>query len=181
MAPVVSHFDTRTLAIGCLYLLTNKATILFPGSSRAHPSLQVVVDLATHGAFRDADIVRFPFWVYWGVWHDAIVPVLHDKDVQVIVTSNPSLRVWQNQVLLNLKQYDELISKIESYLIASLVKAGYLPGDFNPTEPPPPEVPETCPPEPLGVNWNPQGTVNPDTTALLHPDGSSKLTYKVVD
>ena len=171
------HFHLRTLAVGCVYLLTNRATLEFPGSEIAKPSDRVVVNLTARGLFRDGDRVYFPFSVYWGAWHEAVVPVLKDKDVQVIVRDNPSLRVQQNAYLLSHGQVDVLIEKIEWYLRRSLCAAGYIPCDQQETE----TLPGSCPPAPTEINYTPTGPTGPDVNTVNHPDGTPKLTYKIVD
>jgi len=170
------HFDLRTLAVGCLYLLTNRATLHFPGSDVSKPSGKVVVDLTAKPLFRDGDRVYFPFFVYWGAWHEAVVPVLENKDVQSFVRDNPSLRVHSNFILLELGQYDVYIRKLEEYLKDSLCAAGYIPCETEEE----PGIPETCPPAPTPVSY-PSHPSGPDADAFYHPDGTPKLTYKVVD
>lgn len=179
MSTLKTPYNIRQIAVGCLYLLTNKATLDFPGSDRSKPSRDVVVGLATRSLHRKSDQVYFPFKLGWGVWHDAIAPVLTNKDVQVIVEDNPSLRVQPNDYLIRHSLYDDLVSKIEAYLLVSLVSKGYLPGEMLP-EDGDDGVLESCPSDPAPVNWNPGGSdsVDPD---LRHPDGTPKLTYQVVD
>jgi hypothetical protein len=172
----------RTLAVGCLYLLTDKATLEFPGSSRSHPSGRVVVNITPNSLYRSGDRAYFPFWVYWGLWHEAVIPVLEDKDVQIIVTDNPSLRVHQNLAYLQLGQPEELVDKIEWYLKKSLVETGWLPASCAGLE----ETGETtlpavCPTPPTEKNWNPDGPTGPDVSDLFHPDGTPRLIYNVVD
>jgi len=176
------HVDTRTLAVGCLYLLVNKATLEFPGSNRAAPSGKVVVNLTPGGIYRPGDRAYFPFWVYWGLWHEAVVPVLEDKDVQVIVTDNSSLRVHVNLALLQYDQIDTYVDKIEWYLRKSLVETGWLPAECAGIEEEEEAgIPSTCPAPPPETNWNPDGPTGPDVDDLFHPDGTPKLVYKVVD
>jgi len=171
-------YKLRQIAVGCFYLLTNKATLYFPGSDRSKPSRTVVVDMATSGPYRDSDRTYFPFKLGWAVWHEAIVPVLENKDVQVIVRENPSLRVHQNKILVTLELYDELVQKIEAYLLASLAEWGYIPESYLP-----PEVEEpdgTCPAGPTEVTWNPSApeTVDPES---VHPDGTPRQIYQTHD
>ena len=186
------HYNIKQIATGCLYLLTNKATLHFPGSDRSKPSREVVVDMATMGPYRSSDRTYFPFKLGWAVWHEAIVPVLESKDVQVIVVDNPSLRVHQNKILISLELYDELVRKIEAYLLDSLVAHGYLPSIFAPL-PEPVEEPDASCPVPSQVVWNPSappgtpgGPPNPDGTPVVdddttHPDGTPKQEYPIVD
>lgn len=178
MAPT-NPYKMRQIATGCFYLLTNKGTLHFPGSDRSKPSKDVVVDLATSSPYRDSDRTYFPFKLGWAVWHDAIVPVLESKDVQVLVVDNPSLRVHQNSILVRLGLYDELIAKIESYLLDSLVTHGYLPAEFGTGTVTVEETSSTCPPPPSEVVWNPQVPVTDPN--LTHPDGTPKQSYPVVD
>jgi hypothetical protein len=175
------HVDVRTLAVGCLYLLTNRATLEFPGSSRSHPSGKVVVNITPGGFYRHGDRAYFPFWVYWGLWHEGVVPVLENKDVQVIVTDNPSLRVNVNLSYLQFGQVDVLINKIEWYLKKSLVETGWLPASCAGFEEVEEEILSTCPPAPAEKNWNPLGPTGPDVQNLFHPDGTPRLVYNVVD
>jgi hypothetical protein len=173
-------WNLERLAVGCLYLLTNKATLEFPTTSRAHPSFEVVVNRTPGTMFRSGDWVYFPFSVETGVWHQAVVPVLENKDVQVYVTDNPSLRVFPNLILITIEQVEDLISKIEAYLRESFVSAGYLPAGFSQEA-----VQEAGAPEGPAVDADDGGepivypeTVDPD---LYHPDGTPKLSYRVVD
>ncbi len=174
--------DLEQLAIGCLYLLTNKATLEFPTSNRAHPSTRVVVHLTPGSVFRPGDQVFFPYWVRWALWHDAIAPVLLNKDVQVIVRDNPNLRVMQNVILLrNPLDVQTLIDKIAEYLYDSMIETGYLP-------------PEDDDPEVTGAPDGPTEDTDTDGDSiespdaktgvdsdLFHPDGSPKLVYQSVD
>lgn len=175
------QYNIKQISVGCLYLLTNKATLYFPGSDRSKPSGRVVVDLATKGLYRESDRAYFPFWLGWAVWHDAIVPVLENKDVRVIVTGNPSLRVHQNKALLSLGLYDELIEKISSYLVRSLVAHGYLPSKFAPVIESESSLAKSCP-GPSVVDWSrgPDGIPQVDP-GLTHPDGTPKQEYPIVD
>jgi hypothetical protein len=183
VAPVaeVRSSELRRLAIGCLYLLTNKATLEFPTTTRAHPSFFVLVNRTPRTMFRSGDHVYFPFMVGTHLWHQAVVPVLENKDVQVIVGDNPSLRVRPNYDLITLEQYDTLIRKIETYLRDSMVDTGYLPAEARSTY----EQEQNAPvgptePDPAGdpIDYDPTGVVDPD---VQHPDGTPKLSYNVVD
>ena len=182
--PTPTHIDLKTIAVGCVYLLTNKATLYFPSTARSHPSHRVVVDLANRPLFRESDRAYFPFFVWWGAWHEAVVPVLDNKDVQVIVRTNTSLRVHQNRTVIGLGHYKTLIAKVQDYLTDSFVTAGYLPTSFSP-EATASAVQDALPPvvlpegEPLVLN--PLGPVGPDVDDLYHPDGTPRLSYNIVD
>ncbi len=175
--------DLKQIAIGCLYLLTNKATLEFPTSSRAHPSYRVVVSLTPGSLFRSSDQIFFPFFVHWGLWHDAIAPVLMNKDVQVFVRDNPNLRVMPNFILLrNPLDVDTLIDKIADYLFESMIETGYLPPEPEADPDDPAEV--FGPVEDVNTDGDPIGSPNAKTgvdSELFHPDGSPKLVYRSVD
>jgi len=181
--PVVST-DMRRLAIGCLYLLTRKATLEWPTSTAAHPSYFVKVTRTAQGPFREGHNIYFPFMVPTAQWHEAVVPVLQNKDLQVYVMDNPSLRVHPNLILIAIEQVDVLIEKIEFYLLESFIAAGFLPESFSPSaavaeEGAPTGGPaeETPPGEP--IVWNPLNEGAPDID--LHPDGTPRLSYRIVD
>jgi len=182
-----THFDLRTIAVGCVYLLLNKATLYFPGTNRSGPSHKVIVDLGSKTLLRPSDRVYFPFFVYWGAWHDAVKPVLDDKAVQVIVRDNPSLRVQLNKSLIDHQQYDELLSLMERRLLDSFARTGYLPIELSPTVTAEEELEEATTSEasdtPDGepIVQNPAGPTGPDVDNLYWPDGTKKLVYNIVD
>lgn len=173
--PIVS-VDLHRLAVGCLYLLTGKADLEFPSTTRAHPSYFVVVHRTPQSMFQDGDQVYFPFKVPTRIWHKAVVPVLEDKDVHVYVRDNPSLKVPLNLALLTLGQYEDLIRKIEQHLTLSFVEAGYLPPEKSPT------YGQQTPEGSTGGTPAGETIVYPETDPeVQHPDGTLKLSYRVVN
>lgn len=181
VAPISTFgWNLERLAVGCLYLLTNKATLEFPSTSRAHPSFEVVVNRTPGQLFRSGDWVYFPFSVDTGVWHQAVVPVLENKDVRFYVRDNPTLRVQANVVLLYTDDFGTLITKIEAYLRESFVQAGYLPATYSTVAAMEAEAP-VGPVEDIEDGGEPivyPTVLDPD---LYHPDGTPKLSYRVVD
>lgn len=181
--------DLTGLSVGCLYLLTNQAVLTFPTSTRAHPSFQVMIDrgaAATRNLYRQSDRVYFPFFVNWNVWHEAVVPVLLNKDVQVMVADNPSLRVHPNLTLIVLEDYDGLLDRLSAYLIDSLIAAGFLPPETDPFHGDVLEAEANAPADGGSGDGDPI-VPNPDTPAgtvdleFYHSDGTLKLSYNVVD
>lgn len=70
--------NTEKVAVGCLHILKRRASVIFPGSTRAHPSHLAVVGLTFGGPLRPEWIRVFPFSVPWDLWHFVVVPVLLD-------------------------------------------------------------------------------------------------------
>lgn len=168
--------DLRALAVGCLYVLTGNAMLDWPGSGRSKPSLRVVVNHRPGRLFQRGHATYFPFWVRWDLWHHGVVPVLLNEDVQTYVATNLSLRVEQNAVLLHLKDFETYIEKLIAYLTDSFIDAGYLPEAMRVFSDPEPIEPDPlCEP----IERNPLGF--PRDPVLQYPDGTSRLTYNVVD
>ena len=181
--------NLTSLSVGCLYLLTNQGVVSFPNSTRSHPSSRVLVDrgaAATHSLFRQSDRMYFPLLVRWDVWHQAVVPVLLNKDVQVMVGDNPSLRVHQNMARIALKDYEALLHRLSAYLVESLITSGFLPPETSPHYGAAQEAVENAPAEGGSEDGDPI-IQNPDTLAdtvdseFYHADGTPKLSYRVVD
>ncbi len=141
----------RRLAIGCLYLLARRAIPDFPGSTRSAPSRIVVVTLAHGEPLRQQDRMYFPMRVSGDVWHHVVVPILtvtnpgtdpsdigsgsvpdpvtgkcYDLGVE-IKTLQTSLRVEGNVYQIGLKDYDNLIARLEKAIGMLMVDQGYLP------------------------------------------------------
>ena len=72
----------KRLAVGCVHLLVNRATLEFPGTTVAAPSSKVVVLLVPPGSVRQQDAVWFPFEVTWDYWHKVAVPILGDSGLR---------------------------------------------------------------------------------------------------
>lgn len=163
-----------SLATACLYVLTNRANLYFPQSSRSHPSPTVVVDLTPKPPYRGGDRAYFPLIVGWAVWHEAVTPVLLNPDVQFLTRDNVGLRQRQNTDLLALGEFNTLIAKLKDYLRSSLIEHEYMPPDppsenavQGPLHEEPAGAPIVLPPVPSPV--------------FYHPDGTPRLTYNIVD
>ena len=79
------------LAIGCLYLLTGKAMLHFPGTGRDGPSKRVLVDRNASEPLFPGQRGYFPFYVAWNKWEKAVVPVLQDPNFDMRLPKNKSL------------------------------------------------------------------------------------------
>jgi hypothetical protein len=79
--------------------------------------------------------------------------------------------------VFGLEWWETLINKIEWYLEQSLIAHGYLPGEPTEDE----GLPDSCPPAPSEIDYTPTGPTGPDVGDLLHPDGTPKLIYNIVD
>lgn len=119
--------DIRRLAVGVLHINVSKALLDFPGTTRAHPSRWVIVNLAYGGPLEESFRQYFPFKVIWYLWEDVLVPVLEDPAYQVM-TSTGSLRNQINLQSLRDKDYETLLSRIEGGIVLKMQEKGYLPG-----------------------------------------------------
>lgn len=146
----------RRLAVGILWLLTDRAIPSFPGSTRSSPSLWVIVERASGIPLVEGDQGYFPMRVPWHVWSKIVVPILtvtkptddprtlvvgsgavaegdltaspcHDLGVEIRTTLRSSLRLSGNTYLLALGDYTILLAKIEQAVGLLLEDQGYLP------------------------------------------------------
>ena len=106
--------QVNQLAVGCVYLLFNKARLDFPGSTVAHPSLYVVVSRTTHPIVDSGAESQFPFEVPWDIWELGVVPVL---------------QTFRNQPLvgeLRRDGYDYWVGQMQVMLTTQLSATGFL-------------------------------------------------------
>lgn len=101
----------KRLTIGCLHLLAGRASLEFPGSTRAAPSTKVTVLLVPPGPLQSEDAVWFPFTVSGDYWHKVAAPVLKDPGIQAL--------------LLGTRDVAE--NKLTESLLATAQAEGYLP------------------------------------------------------
>ena len=169
--------NLRTMSVGILYLLAEKAITDYPGSTRAAPSVKVVVSLTAQGELRSGDKAHFPYSVPWDIWQQAVMPVIEDLALQ-IRTSEGNLRNYLNMHALKSRADSEVfISRIRDMLEASLRSAGFLADtSITPTS-------TLAAGEPVVR----RGTVGDedfepaDLEVLLHPEGHARLVYAEVD
>ena len=107
----------EALAVGCLYILLEKATVFFPTSTRAAPSHQVVTELGFGTLLRSGDRRYFPMVVRWNIWQEGIVPVLTDTSLQVTI----------KRMVSNRTSVEPCLDLLKTRLLESLQGAGYLP------------------------------------------------------
>ena len=169
-------YDVRTMAVGCLHILLSHAIPSFPGTSVAHPSMWVIVTLAQTGPLSERYKGYFPYKIVGTVWQNVVVPVLEDPVNQIITQSTTSLRVKMNQALVNLKDYEGLITKIEAALIVQLKVQGMVQpdavgagGEIIPEAPAPGEPIVEPDMDPLGTGDD-----------LVWPEGHPILIYPIV-
>ena len=169
--------NLRRLSVGIFYLLAERAITDFPGSTRAAPSVKVVVSLTARGVLRSGDKIFFPFSVPWDIWQQAIVPVLTDLNLQ-IRRDTGNLRAYLNTTALRTRADSEVfILRIRAALEASLQTAGFLEADAATT---------TVTPV-AGEPVVRRGTVGDDDfdrddlVVLLHPEGHARIQHAEVD
>ena len=120
------------LAIMCLYVLTRKAVVNFPGTSRGSPSLWVVVELGYGKPLREADRVFFPMKIPWDLWNQVIVPVVTVKDpnfdlgIEFWTTLRDSLRMVNNMIMLD-PEWEILIGRLIQALGLLMEDQGFIP------------------------------------------------------
>jgi len=70
------------VALGCAYIQAGKANVVFPTTSRAHPSYWVRIHLGVSDGslLRMGDQAYFPLRVPWDFWQKAAVPFLQGED-----------------------------------------------------------------------------------------------------
>lgn len=164
--------EVQRIALGCLYVLLDKAAISYPNSNRAAPSDEVVVD-STADLLRDGDRVYFPFKVGWAIWQRGVVPVLAAYRLK---KTSGTLRYQIRQSLVDACAFDRLLSEITQHLITSFKSAGFLSAD-------PVVVPVVAQQEGEVVvrrNVRADGYDEVDVQVTLHPDGHQKKTYDEV-
>ena len=99
-----ADFIVYQLSVGCVYLLSGKATLHFPTSNAASPSQMVQVSRTTAKPFLEAHETVFPFYVETNLWHNAIVPILEDYSVNPGIPKNDCFREKNLEVYMrNLK------------------------------------------------------------------------------
>jgi len=74
--------NTQWVAVGVLHILAGHANVSFPGSTRAHPSLIVMVNLGVGGPIQESWRKSFPFQVPGDLWQTIVVPVIELLKVQ---------------------------------------------------------------------------------------------------
>lgn len=142
--------DLYQLAVGVLHLNLDRAAVLFPSMTRAHPSYEVVVSLSARGPLWPEHQKLFPFRVRWNVWQEVVVPLFAAGAVLVKVGAeqNETLRQWVNRAMLE-DDPQGLIDKIAQMLLLGFQEKGYasegiaLPGFVAP--PPVPGAPVVPP------------------------------------
>ena len=94
---LVTVGDAQRISIGCAYLLSGRAVLDYPGSTRARPSLDVVISLSPGRLLKESDRGYFPFKVPWDLWEEAVVPVLQDETY--LRQSGETLSEWELRLL----------------------------------------------------------------------------------
>lgn len=115
----------RRIAVGCLHLLLNRASLEFPGSTRGSPSRQVVVVLTPRGALDPNYGKMFPFSVPGPLWNRVVAPILETQRVKIIHSNGKRNR--GKVLLLDQGDHESLISSLSGELIAQARIEGYLP------------------------------------------------------
>lgn len=124
---VHSRIGLRRIAVGVLHLMTGRASLEFPTSSRAHPSFEVLVVMTPRGPLREGDGAYFPFSVPWDFWEGVVVPVLKDESIVIKTQTKDGLRSPIQMASLTLGDYTDLLSRITEALVASMKAQGLLP------------------------------------------------------
>ena len=125
MALALSDSGIYQIAVGCFYILMRRGQIDFPGSSRAHPSLEVVVNRAGPEVIRSGDAAFFPFSVRWDVWQFGVVPLLEDPAYQVFHPDGT--RNQNNLSLIRRGDYNTYINYLADVLRSRLQTLGFIP------------------------------------------------------
>lgn len=105
--------DPKQLAVCCLYLLAGKAIPDFPGTTRAAPSLWVVVTRSAGKPLREKDLVLFPCQVRWYIWQEIVIPGLAG--------------FWNQGLVRSDGNYEILLGQLEAVLRALMLDHGLLP------------------------------------------------------
>jgi len=181
MALTIQQKDVQKIAVGCLYLMLEKAIFSFPGSTNAAPSYWVVIRLAYGDPVRGGDTVNFPFQVIWHVWERVVTPILLDESLWMKGIRAPK----RNVELASLGQWDTLIENIREALMAKLREQGYLPLTEEQVEVAAAALVVTVDPEGDGEPVvrdpdAPGGEAGAVDGILRWPDGHLKLTYPIV-
>mgnify|MGYP006971703988 CR=1 FL=1 len=178
MALTIQQKDVQRIAVGCLYLMLEKAIFSFPGSTNAAPSFWVVVRLAYGDPVRGGDTVNFPFKVIWHVWERVVTPILLDESLWMKGVRAPK----RNVELAHLGQWDTLIGNILQALMTKLRAEGYLPLTEDEVEATAAALVVTVDPEGDGepLVRNPGGEAGAVDGSLTWPSGHLKLTYPIV-
>jgi len=155
------------LALGCVYLLFDKARLDFPGSTVAHPSLYVVVSRTTKPIVDKGAESRFPFQVPWDIWELGVVPVLQEFRNQNMIgtVDSPGIRGG----------YDYWVDQMKVRLVTQLTAQGFL----LPTS----TVASTAVVEGDGEPVTEPVVGDPEYPVPEHeawPSGNIKLTYPIV-
>lgn len=74
------ELDVHRIALGCIYILADRAEVDFPGTTRAAPSEFVVVSRNAKAPLREGDSQFFPFQVPWDLWQNVVVPLLEGDE-----------------------------------------------------------------------------------------------------
>lgn len=111
----------KELATACFYILAGQADPVFPGSTVAAPSRNVLVVRSASGGdlIRAGDKSLFDLEVDWVYWQEAVVPVLNDPRFNL---TNPI-----NQDRARLENGSLFIRDIEFALVESFREQGFLP------------------------------------------------------
>jgi len=106
------------LAIVTLHVILGKASVWFPTSDRAAPSLEVAI-LATVAKLSVKFNRFFPTFVRWDHWEYGVVPVIQD-----VANQKKAARI---KILLDRKDYDEVLKLLTGEIIKSFRDRGFLP------------------------------------------------------
>ena len=132
MATNPFQLDLRRMALGILYINIGRADVVFPTTTRAHPSYMVQVTLIPPlGLLDEAHKVYFPFFVKWDIWQNVIVPLFRDGSGLVKIESG-SLRNEINREYLLTGDHEALLTKISQLVLASLIEQNYVPAGATP-------------------------------------------------
>src|SRR4051812_43869990 len=122
---VVTQPDIRRMAVGCVYLFLERATLEFPGTTRAAPSESVWVNRTHAAPIVDGETRNFPFSVRWDLWENAVAKVLGDGALRTSI-----VRSLRSNVTGGLRVdpivYAEVVGRVEMSLIQALRDTGYL-------------------------------------------------------
>lgn len=133
MALAMSDHEIHQIAVGCFYILMRRGQIDFPGTSRAHPSQEVVVNRAGTQLLRSGDSAFFPFQVPWDVWQFGVVPVLEDRAYQIFHPDGTRNEV--NLALIRIGDYSTYIQYLQDALRNKFQEEGFIPSDPEDDEP----------------------------------------------
>lgn len=79
------EMDLYRIALGCIYILADRAEVDFPGTTRAAPSEWVVVSRNVKPPLHSGDNHFFPFKVPWDLWQNVVVPILRGESQEFLM------------------------------------------------------------------------------------------------